>query len=224
MDKHLLMTKDIRTRATTDEGRKVRADSLLSAARELFETRDFVDISTADIAQRAGLAKGTLFLYFKTKEALFLEVLSISMRDWFVESATLIKKRKKSPQTLANVIATTLLARPALIRLLASLHPVLDRNNDPNSILKFKESLLQLTNDTASLFHEALGLPMQRCARIALWMHSLIVGLAQVTSPSRLVRSTLENPHLAHIQRDFATEVEDSLRALFDGVNKRPSR
>jgi len=101
------------------------------------------------------------------------------------------------------------------------LHPVLDRNNDPNSILKFKESLLQLTNDTASLFHEALGLPIPRCARIALWMHSLIVGLAQVTSPSGLVRSTLERPDLAHIQRDFGTELEGSLRALFEGVNKR---
>jgi AcrR family transcriptional regulator len=38
--------------------------------------RDFSDIVLDDVAKEAGVAKGTLFLYFKSKEELFTEALS----------------------------------------------------------------------------------------------------------------------------------------------------
>jgi len=219
-----LTKKAPRTRAITEASKNQRTESLISAARELFETKDFDDISTADIAHRAGLAKGTLFLYFKTKESLFLEVLSLSMREWFAESAILIRKKRKSPQVLAKVIATTLVARPALVRLLALLHPVLERNSDLDSLSRFKHSLLVLTNESASLFQVILGLPSQTCVRTVLWMHALIVGLAQITTPPTQVRIALEKTDLAVIWRDLEAEFEAALNALFEGVSRRKPR
>ena len=44
---------------------------IMEAARRLLVERDFADIVLDDIAKRAGVAKGTLFLYFKSKEELF---------------------------------------------------------------------------------------------------------------------------------------------------------
>lgn len=44
---------------------------ILEAARRLLIERDFADIVLDDIAKRADVAKGTLFLYFKNKEELF---------------------------------------------------------------------------------------------------------------------------------------------------------
>lgn len=44
---------------------------ILEAARRLLVERDFQDIVLDDVAKRAGVAKGTLFLYFKSKEQLF---------------------------------------------------------------------------------------------------------------------------------------------------------
>ncbi len=52
-----------------DPGAKKRR--ILEAARLLLIERDFQDIVLDDVAQRAGVAKGTLFLYFKSKEELF---------------------------------------------------------------------------------------------------------------------------------------------------------
>lgn len=44
---------------------------ILEAARRLLVERDFASIVLDDVAKRAGVAKGTLFLYFKNKEELF---------------------------------------------------------------------------------------------------------------------------------------------------------
>src|SRR5580698_11410921 len=43
---------------------------LLDAALELFETRGFDGVAVPEIARHAGVATGTLYLYFKDKAAL----------------------------------------------------------------------------------------------------------------------------------------------------------
>jgi AcrR family transcriptional regulator len=48
---------------------------LIEAAKVEFAERGFLNTATADIAERAGVAHGTLFLHFQTKEKLILEIL-----------------------------------------------------------------------------------------------------------------------------------------------------
>jgi len=47
---------------------------ILAAARRMLIKRGFQDIALDDIAQEAGVAKGTLFLHFKDKEEMFAAV------------------------------------------------------------------------------------------------------------------------------------------------------
>lgn len=51
-----------------------KRSALLSAALELFAEMGFNGASTANIAKHAGVATGTLFVYFKTKEDLIREL------------------------------------------------------------------------------------------------------------------------------------------------------
>jgi AcrR family transcriptional regulator len=51
-----------------------RPDELLSAALEVFGERGFAGTRLEDVAQRAGVTKGTIYLYFDSKEALFREM------------------------------------------------------------------------------------------------------------------------------------------------------
>ena len=51
-----------------------RRDAILDAALTVFAERGFEAARLDDVAVRAGVAKGTLYLYFKDKEALFEEV------------------------------------------------------------------------------------------------------------------------------------------------------
>lgn len=55
-----------------EESRKYR--QILEAAIDLFSQRGFESTSVQDIAQTAGIAKGTIYLYFKSKEDLIKQV------------------------------------------------------------------------------------------------------------------------------------------------------
>ena len=48
-----------------------RPDEILSAALEVFADRGFAVTKLEDVARRAGVTKGTIYLYFENKEALF---------------------------------------------------------------------------------------------------------------------------------------------------------
>src|SRR5215831_1546830 len=47
---------------------------LLTAAKEVFEEKGYVEARVSDIAERAGVAKGLLYYYFDTKQAIFREL------------------------------------------------------------------------------------------------------------------------------------------------------
>lgn len=54
---------------------------LLSSARELISSRGFDDVSVEDITKHAGVAKGTFYHYFDTKEAVVVALSRESMED-----------------------------------------------------------------------------------------------------------------------------------------------
>ncbi len=54
---------------------KQRREAILAAARQVFWEFGFVGAKIPDIARRVELAPGTLYLYFPSKEALYVELL-----------------------------------------------------------------------------------------------------------------------------------------------------
>src|SRR6516165_4674966 len=59
-------------RRTQDAGQ--RRQAILDAALEEFSARGFAAARLDDVAQRARVAKGTIYLYFRDKESLFQEL------------------------------------------------------------------------------------------------------------------------------------------------------
>ena len=61
---------------------------IVDAARELFRRRGFAETTTREIAAKAGIATGTLFNYFATKESLGLSLVADGLRTAQVEFAS----------------------------------------------------------------------------------------------------------------------------------------
>src|ERR1700730_5854518 len=51
-----------------------KRQSILDAALDEFAARGFADTRLDDVARRAGVAKGTIYLYFRDKENLFQDL------------------------------------------------------------------------------------------------------------------------------------------------------
>ncbi len=67
-----------------------RPAELLAAALELFVEKGFAGTRLDDVAARAGVSKGTLYLYFDSKEALFKAVIQDGIVPVLEEGATMV--------------------------------------------------------------------------------------------------------------------------------------
>jgi AcrR family transcriptional regulator len=64
-----------------------RPSELLDAALELFVEKGFAATRAEEVAQRAGVSKGTLYLYYPSKEELFKAVISQSLTSRIEQTA-----------------------------------------------------------------------------------------------------------------------------------------
>lgn len=77
-----------------ERNKQEKLDRILVAARDLFAAKGFGETTTQEIAERADIGTGTLFLYAKTKEDLLIMV----FKDEMVETSQ-TAFRKVSPNT-----------------------------------------------------------------------------------------------------------------------------
>ena len=70
----------LRIRAQSSEHPDVRA-RIVSAAVEAFKTRSYGEVSVSDIAEAASMAKGNVYRYFESKEALLTAAIEALLDD-----------------------------------------------------------------------------------------------------------------------------------------------
>lgn len=70
-------------RAKRERRKDARPGELLAAALELFVEKGFAATRAEEVAKRAGVSKGTLFLYFSSKEELFKAVVRANIAGHF---------------------------------------------------------------------------------------------------------------------------------------------
>ncbi len=66
-----------RRRAVSDEDKSQRRDQIMAAAKEVFARRGFHATTIADIAKQAGLAYGSIYWYFDSKDELFHALMAV---------------------------------------------------------------------------------------------------------------------------------------------------
>src|SRR3981081_1105841 len=66
-------------RGQRTERRAARREAILAAALQEFSARGFAAARLDDIAVAAGIAKGTIYLYFRDKEGLFQDLIRSEM-------------------------------------------------------------------------------------------------------------------------------------------------
>lgn len=81
-----------------------KRDTILQAAAQAFSRLGFRKTSIGDIAQAAGVAKGTIYLAAKSKEDLFYQAVLRDLRDWLASLARLIDPRRPAHE-LFEVLA-----------------------------------------------------------------------------------------------------------------------
>jgi TetR/AcrR family transcriptional regulator len=203
-------------RAIDKDEKSQRRQQLLRAAAELFKTSDYDQVSVLEITRQCALAKGTFYLYFSSKEELFLALLDEAFQAWFAE----LKERIPSLdiqdvpariQAFAELLTASLQQHNILLRLLPLLHTILERNIPYPLVFAFKEHLRgyllqtgEQIEQTFSFLHTGQGV------ELVLSAYAALIGLQSMAEPSPVARQVLELPEMAL----FRVETIGALRQL----------
>jgi AcrR family transcriptional regulator len=77
-----------------------RPDEILAAGLEVFVERGYAAARLDEVASRAGVSKGTLYLYFDNKEELFKAVVRTSILPMLATAEALIEHFPGPPEAL----------------------------------------------------------------------------------------------------------------------------
>jgi TetR/AcrR family fatty acid metabolism transcriptional regulator len=123
-----------------------KRDAILRAAIDVFAERGFFNAQVADVARAAGVAAGTVYLYFKSKDDLLVSIFERSMRDGLTSGRAAVTNLQDPHERLLR------LARAHLARL----------GHDRNLAIVFQVELRQSTKFmerfSATLLRDYLGL------------------------------------------------------------------
>lgn len=182
----------------------------MQAAVQAFADGPYASVTMADVARRAGLAKGTVYLYFPSKEALFLQLVTDALSTWFlaVEAELQRAHAELSADALAELLVRSLVDHATLTRLMILLHPVLEENIDDALAAAFKRRLRdQVIAAGAHLERRYPAFAPFDGGRFLLRFNAMVIGMHSMTTPSPAVARAMALPDLAPFRLDFGHEL-----------------
>jgi AcrR family transcriptional regulator len=211
-----------RIRAVLETDKESRYQDFLAAGSRLYRIKDFEDISVSSICQEAGLAKGTFYLYFDTKEDLFLELTLTQMTTWSEEINVVLFDLGENPKSasFAKALAESFRTLPQLPRLLQMLHTVLERNASEEAILRFKTTLAENNAvQTAIVSKLYPKLSPEKVQLLMLFCQVALIGTWQFANPPPRVRSILERKGFDRSLFDYETAILSQVSVFLTGLN-----
>jgi AcrR family transcriptional regulator len=204
-------------RATAVDEKAARRLRMLEAAAELLASWSYVDITMARLAASAGVAKGTLYLYFRTKEELFLELYELRLGSWYddLETLALAGTETIEPAVAARVISSTIATRPILVRLHGILHCALGFHVDAETTAAFRRrQSLKIAPLAAALAGRISGLTDDRAFRFLIRLEAVVGGLSSTAIPPTSRTRSFADAEPVALDIDFETELREIVTAL----------
>jgi len=210
----------IKQRAIADEDKEVRRHALLDAAEALFLEHPDRVASVAEVASAAGLAKGTVYLYFPSKEEMLLSLHERHVAKFFSALMRLLAgDRKRGFDEVWRVTRDNLVRAPGYLPLTSRCFGLMDRDIPTETAVAFKIRVGQaLAAAGAGLERHFPALPPGGGVTLLQHSYGLIVGLWQLMHPIERFGTAMERTELAMFKRDYEREIEQALRALWSGA------
>jgi AcrR family transcriptional regulator len=215
----------IRQRAIQAEDKQERHHAILDAAARLLLRSPEKIANMADVADEAGLAKGTVYLYFPSKEELLLAVHERNIDGFF--RALVDRLSDEAPVAVADILALThehMVEPPLFLPLAARCFGMMAQGVPPHAAIAFKQRMAE------RLLAAGAGLEkhfpeLKPGQGLALLRHSyaLIIGLWQMSAESAgrglgcpMVTGPGELPPV--FSYSYGEELDRGLLALWNGT------
>lgn len=168
------MSNELR-RARTQDQKYFRRQQILEAAEQHFADVGYEAFSMVNLARLAGVVKGTLYLYFKTREEVLLTLYNQSLARW----SHVFLDKLHSDMTDRDYVAKlylTAMADRSFIPLLTRLEHVIEHNVSIERLVESKRHFIERIDCVAQATTAALGLNQSQSSELVKTMGVLLVG------------------------------------------------
>jgi AcrR family transcriptional regulator len=207
-------------RAVAVADKEERRQALLDAVEALFLQQPDRMANVSEVAEAAGLAKGTVYLYFPSKEEMLLALHERHVAHFFAE---LIRKlAEPGPLGFDDIFPVTrehLIRVPGYLALTSRCFGMMDREIPLETAIAFKGRVNQFLGAAGQGLERHFP-ALEPGDGVTLLLHSygLIVGLWQLLHPNDRFGKAMDRPELRALKRDYEKEIEKALRELWGGA------
>jgi len=213
----------IRQRAVQAGDKHERHHAILDAAEQLLLRSPERIANMAEVAEEAGLAKGTVYLYFPSKEELLLALHERYIDAFFRALLELLDRDAGVTIDRVNAVTRTHIVAPPLFLPLASrCLGVMDQNVPSQVAHAFKQRMAdRLERAGAGLERHFPELPAGGGVVLLRHSYALILGLWQMASGAVTRSASEATPESNVFGWSYPDELADALRALWEGTLAR---
>ena len=195
---------EISQRARSAEQKAQRRQGLLDAAETYFLEVGYEAFSMAQLAKRAGVVKGTLYLYFKTREELFLTLYEQSLIRWG-EVFTGYLSGSMTSKVYAKTLYSTALADGSFLPLLIRLEHVIEHNVAIPRLIESKRVFIRQVEIVAEVTSTSLKLSKAQAREVVKTMGVLLIGAMGADQGPSLVNEEMPDD-VQDLIASFASE------------------
>ncbi|MDB2660428.1 TetR/AcrR family transcriptional regulator [Luminiphilus sp.] len=177
-------------RARTPAQKSDRKDTILLTAKAQFLQTGYEGFSMAVLAQRAGVAKGTLYLYFGTKEEVLM---SLYNSEFDRLCATLVSQVTPgfTDRDFINAVYRASITDPVFLALHARLSTVIEHNISIAALIASKRGMLEQFNTLIAAIAEHLDLSHTQTMEAFSAFSALLTGCFDGHAPGLLEREAI---------------------------------
>ncbi len=165
-------------RARTQDQKHFRRQQILEAAEQHFHDVGYEAFSMASLAKLAGVVKGTLYLYFKTREEVFLTLYNRSLSRYsetFLGSC----QHDMTDHDYVRTLYTTAMDDAHFVPLLTRLEHVIEHNVSIESLIASKRHFIDRLDHLAKAAAPILNLTPEQSLEMVKTLGVLLVGAAR---------------------------------------------
>lgn len=131
-------------KAKSQQQKQHRINTILNSAEQLFQQGSKSELPSAiQIANQAEVAKGTLYIYFRTKEAIFLGVLERHLQNWITEFDRQLRQYESvTSDDIVKYLVSYWVENPSLGELARLLDATLEVNVDDKVFSNFQTKII----------------------------------------------------------------------------------
>jgi AcrR family transcriptional regulator len=142
--------------------RENRRNAILKAARRLFFEKGFRIVTVDSIAKRAELSKGSIYLYFNSKEEIYTHILLNDIDKFHKNLTQLFKNDRSAAEALldmASIYVDFFLSDRELFRILMTFMLHTNHMNLPEDL---NENIIKTTNKTINIIEQIFQYGIER--------------------------------------------------------------